>query len=153
MDYRISLAHRKRPKDPFTYLAVFIIKFTTTVIGLLLLPVQFITTFATGLLISLTFGLALIPFTLIWMPFIILLMTTSWLWIHAWYLRPILLLPGVAIAVLASTYSPLIAEMGETGSRYSKLSVSQEWPMSWYLIRPSAEYYSNHINPNLEKED
>ena len=136
MQARVRVARLYSPKDPITRLAVLIVKSVTAVVGIALLPVQFVTTAATGCLIAVTFGGASIVFSIVWWPMIVLLLATSWLWIKAWYLRPLLLPPGVALAIVASAFAPLIGEFGETGSRYTKLSLSQEWPLTWYLLRP-----------------
>lgn len=138
MEYRISLAKEYAPKDILTKIAVFSTKVTTSVL-VVLMPVQLLTTAIGGCLIAITFGVLLFILTLIWWPFLLLLLGTSWLWLHAWYLRPILLIPGVLIATLADAYVMLAPEP-EHAAKFAKLSIAGEWPLSWYLIKLPAEY-------------
>ena len=139
MDYRISRAKTHAPKDILTKTAAFLVGVITTVM-VVLAPLQMLTTAVGGLLIVITFGVLLLVFTILWWPFLILLLGTSWLWLHAWYLRPILLVPGVLIATLAHLYVMLAPEP-EKDAKYAKFSMVGEWPLSWYLIKPPAEYY------------
>lgn len=74
----------------------------------------------------------------------------SWLWLRAWYLRPLLLVPGVVISLLAHLYVMLAPEP-ERDAKYSKLSISDEWPLTWYLLRPPAEYYERAEPEALEE--
>lgn len=138
MDYRINLAKAYAPKDILTKVAIVSVKATTSVF-VVLLPIQIVTTAIGGCLIAITFGILIYLLTLMWWPFLALLLSTSWLWLRAWYLRLILLIPGVLIATLADLYVMLAPEP-EKDAKYSKLSLAGEWPLSWYLIRPPAEY-------------
>jgi len=79
-----------------------------------------------------------------------LLLGTSWLWLDAWYLRPILLVPRVLVATLADLYVMLAPEP-EKDAKYMKLSMAGEWPLTWYLIKPPAEYYRGKVD--IESED
>ena len=78
-------------------------------------------------------------FTALWLPMYGFLVGTSWLWLNAWPLRPVLLLPGVAVAVIGETYVSLAPEP-ERDAKHAKLSIAQEWPLSWYLLRPPPAY-------------
>jgi len=138
MEYRISLAHTHAPSDILTKTAILSVKVTTS-IWVILVPIEVVTTFLGGCLIGLTFGVLLFVLTLIWWPFFVLLLGTSWLWLRAWYLRPILLVPGVLVSNLANLYITLAPDP-EKASKYAKLSIAEEWPLSWYLIKPPAEY-------------
>lgn len=144
MEYRISLAKAHAPKDVLTKIAILSLKLITTIF-IVLLPLQMVTTAIGGCLIAITFGILLFVLSVIWWPFMILLLGTSWLWLHAWYLRPILLVPGVLIATLADLYIMLTPDP-ERDSKHAKLSIAGEWPLSWYLIKPPAEYYRRQVD-------
>ena len=108
------------------------------VFGLLFAPlvlVQGISTFVLGCLVSITFGLLLFPFSIIWWPFLGFLLASSWLWDNIRISRPLLLLPGVFVAELASAYSALIPSMGEWQSRGIKLAICESWPHSLPIFR------------------
>lgn len=105
---------------------------------MLLVPVEVVTTAAGGCLAGLTFGLLFVVLSIIWWPFLAFLLGTSWLWLRAWYLRPILLLPGVIVALVADLYVMFTPEP-EKDAKVMKLSMADEWPLSWYLLRPPAE--------------
>ena len=137
INYRISLAHTYAPKDIFTKVARVLVKaviFPT----MLLVPVEMVTTALGGCLAGCTFGLLEVVLSIVWWPFLAFLLGTSWLWLHAWYLRPILLLPGVIVALLATLYVMLTPEP-EKDAKFLKLAIADEWPLSWYLLRPPAE--------------
>jgi hypothetical protein len=135
--YRISLAHTYAPKDILTKVARVLVKATTWPL-ILLTPIEIVTTAVGGCLIGCTFGLLSIVLSLIWWLFLAPLLGSSWLWLHAWYLRPILLLPGVIVALVADLYVMLAPEP-EKDAKFLKLAIADEWPLSWYLLRPPAE--------------
>lgn len=150
-EYRSSLAQEYAPKDIFTKTAILLVKVTTGIL-VVLLPLQMLTTAIGGCLITITFGVLILLLTLIWWPFLALLLGTSWLWLHAWYLRPILLIPGVLIAFLADIYVMLAPEP-EKDAKIMKLSIAEEWPVSWYLLKPPAVYYKSQVSTELEEPE
>jgi len=150
-EYRVSLAKEYAPKDIFTETAILSVKVATGILAVLL-PLEMLTTAIGGCLIAITFGIFIFILTLIWWPFLALLLGTSWLWLHAWYLRPILLIPGVLIAFIADIYVMLAPEP-EKDAKVMKLAIAQEWPMSWYLIKPPAVYYKSQVSSELEEPD
>lgn len=139
MEHRCTLAHEFAPRDPFTILARFLMAGISLILMPLVLVAEFVTTLIGGCLLALTFGLLALVLTAIWLPFLALLMGTSWLWLRAWYLRPLLLLPGVLLAIVAETYVALAPEP-ERDAKHAKLSIASEWPLSWYLLRPPPAY-------------
>jgi hypothetical protein len=139
MNYRISLAKAHAPKDIFTKAATFLLK-VVSLVSLILTPVQIVTTALGGCLIAITFGVFSLVLSVIWWPLLLLLLGSSWLWLRAWYLRPILLVPGVLVSAVASLYV-ILAPEPEKDAKYAKLSIAGEWPLTWYLIKPPAEYY------------
>jgi len=135
--YRISLAHTYAPSDILTKVARLLVLGITAAF-IVLAPIEVVTTAIGGCLIGFTFGLGYFVLSVIWWPFLALLLGTSWLWLRAWYLRPLLLLPSVIVALLATLYVMLTPDP-EKDSKYMKLSLAEEWPLSWYLLRPPAE--------------
>ena len=131
---RIVLAQHNAPSDVFTTVALVLVKAATTAL-IILLPLQMVSTAIGGCLIALTFGVLSIILSIIWLPFLGLLLGTSWLWLRVWYLRPILLIPGVAVAILATVYV-MLAPDPERDAKYAKLSMAGEWPLSWFLVKP-----------------
>ena len=134
MERREQVARAYAPTDIFTRVAMVTVKLLTAFL-LVILPLQLVTTCLGGCLIALTLGLFLLVLNLIWLPIFALVMGTSWLWLKAWYLRPFLLLPGIAIAVVAHAYVMLAPE-SERDAKHAKLMLTDSWPLSWYLLRP-----------------
>jgi len=132
--YLVGRARAVAPKSVFDR-PVIILHF---LFGLLFAPlvlVQGISTFVLGCLVSITFGLLLFPFGIIWWPFLGFLLASSWLWGNIRISRPLLLLPGVFVAELASAYVALIPSMGEWQSRGVKLAICESWPHSLSIFR------------------
>jgi hypothetical protein len=135
--YRVFLENGARSYGPFDPITRF-----SAVLGplfeipyfpfLLLVPIS---TFVLGALSGCTFGLALLPFTVMWWALLGLLMATSWLWVKVAFLRPFLLLPGVGVATFAGLYAALMPEMGEWQSRATKQALCNVWPHSIHVFR------------------
>ena len=131
---RIGVARANGPSDIVTKLARMLVKYTTSLL-VVLTPISMVTTAVGGCLIVFTIGILALPISFVWFPFYNLLAGTSWLWLKAWYLRPVLLLPGVIIAFIADLYVMLMPDF-ERGAKMTKLAICEEWPISWYLIKP-----------------
>lgn len=94
-----------------------IIHIIIAITGLIVIPVQIITTFVLGLLVSLTFGLLLIPFSIIWIVlFLGPLLGLSFVYERLAITRPFISIIGIPLAVIADTYVALLPSMGEMGS-------------------------------------
>ncbi len=122
------------PKDPFTKLARILYKVIELLLllpSLILIPISSITL---GLLAVITFGLVLLPLSLVWLPFLGFLIGTSWMWIKIPISRPILLLPGVIIAEIANLYVSLIPDMGEKHQKLVKLGLCDTWPLTYLMM-------------------
>jgi hypothetical protein len=132
------LAKEYGPKDILT-LTAWVLAKSLALLSTLLLPVEMVTTAIGGCLLALTFGLLAILLTMIWLPLYALLLGTSWLWLKAWYLRPLLILPGVLVSFVADVFVMLAPEP-EKGVKWAKLALAHEWPLSWLLLRPPEEY-------------
>ncbi|MFC2033813.1 hypothetical protein ACFLTT_00195 [Chloroflexota bacterium] len=154
-EYRSRLAQEYAPKDIITKTAIILVKITTGIL-IILAPLELLISAISGCLMAITFGAftLILTFVLtpIWIPFFLILLGTSWLWLHAWYLRPILLIPGVLTAFLADIYITLAPEP-ELDARAMKLSITEEWPMSWYILKPPAVYYENKVSIESEEPD
>ena len=136
--YRVFLENGARSYGPFDPITRF-----SDVLGhlfdiplfpfiILLVPLS---TFVLGILTGCTFGLVLLPFTVMWLLLLGLLMATSWLWVRVAFIRPFLLLPGVAFARLAGLYAALMPEMGDWESRATKQALCNVWPHSIHVFR------------------
>lgn len=123
------------PKDWFTQLAYLINTILKMIFTFPFLIIAPITTFILGLLIRCSFGLLLIPLSFIWLVFLGFLIAASWLWIHVWILRPVLLIPGIFIAVVGYAYCTLVPDMGEKFQKVLKLSFCDSWPYSYLLLK------------------
>ncbi|MCH8153121.1 MAG: hypothetical protein IH830_12215 [Planctomycetes bacterium] len=119
-------------------LANAILSVLSSVLGVVTLPVQCVTTFVLGILVRLTFGLLLLPISLVWViVFLGPLLGTSWLWDKMPLLRLPLAMIGIPLALLASVYVCLMPSMGEFESRYAKLRICWTWPFSLDYVRYS----------------
>jgi hypothetical protein len=96
-----------------------------------LVLLQFFSTAALGCLPS----ILLLPFHIIWWLFLGIILALSWLWNFTFIFRPILLLPEVFIAELASAYIALMPSMGEWQARGIKLAICESWPHSISIFR------------------
>ena len=96
----------------------------------IVIPVQLVTTFVGGCVGGLTFGLALLPFNLIWMLLLGFLLGTSWLYCRLPPLRVPLALVGVPVALLSEVYISCMPSMGDLEARRTKLFLTWMWPYS-----------------------
>lgn len=102
-----------------------------TVLAWIILPVQLVTTFVLGILVSISFGLLLFPISAIWMILLFPMLGASWLCSRVRVLRNPIGLLGIPWAVVAYTYACLMPSMGEVESRAAKLMLTESWPFSW----------------------
>jgi len=107
-----------------------------SVTALIFIPIQLITTFVLGILVTLTFGLLLIPFNIIWLVlFYFPLIALSYIYDHISILKPFVAIIGIPLAVLGDTYVALIPSMGEMNSRYAKMVHCQTFPYTWRFFQ------------------
>jgi len=102
-----------------------------TVLAWIVLPLQIVTTFVLGLLASVSFGLLLLPISLVWMVLILPMVGASWLCGRIEQLRNPIGLLGIPLAAVAHTYACLVPSMGEFERRAAKLMLTGCWPFSW----------------------
>jgi hypothetical protein len=96
-------------------------------VSLVLTPLSFlnpVTTLTLGCLGAITFQLALIPFNIIWIAMLGWLLGTSWLWLKAPILRPVLFLPGVVTAPLCGVYAGWMPSYGELDARLARVNAA-----------------------------
>ena len=103
--------------------------------AILVIPVQLITTLVLGLLVSLSFGILLLPISLIWILLSFPMIGASWLTAKMGWLRNPIGLLGIPWAFVANTFVALMPSMGELESRASKLMLTESWPYSWEYWR------------------
>lgn len=146
----VTLAEACRPRDVWTNVARFVLKGLNAAL-MILLPLEMVTTSIGGCLIAVTFGLFALLLTVVWLPLLGSLLLSSWLWLRAWYVRPVLLIPGMVLSFVATLYVMLAPEP-ERGAKWAKLAIAQEWPLSWLIMRPPVGYYSTHKHDTLTAE-
>lgn len=113
-----------------------IISIIISITGIIVIPVQMITTFILGLLVSLTFGLLLIPISLVWaVTFLGRLLGLSYVYERVAILRPFISIIGIPLAVLGNIYVALMPSMGEWESRFEKMIICQTFPYTWRYMR------------------
>lgn len=117
----------------FTNKVLRVLLFPTMII---VVPLQFVTTFVLGLLVNLTFGLLLIPISAIWLVvFFAPLFCGSWLGHRFPFLRNVIGILLLPIAVLANAYAAMMPSMGELENRATKLLTSETWPFTWEFVQ------------------
>ena len=100
------------------------------------LPVSLITVNAGGCLVALTFGLLLLPLSVVWaVVFMGPLLGLSWLWEKAPLLRIPLAIVGIPVAAVGYVYTLCIPSMGEREAHDVKLNLCRTWPFSLDYLR------------------
>ncbi|KKT42646.1 MAG: hypothetical protein UW64_C0016G0008 [Microgenomates group bacterium GW2011_GWC1_44_37] len=113
-----------------------IIHILITVTSFVVIPVQIVSTFVLGILVSLTFGLLLIPISIVWMAiFFYPLLGLSYVYERIIILRPFISIIGIPLAVIGDIYVALMPSMGEMESRYEKLIICQTFPYTWKYLQ------------------
>ena len=109
-----------------------------TLLAPILAPLQLVTTLVLGLAVELTFGLLLLPITLVWVAFYMPLLGLSWICNRASVLRNVIGFVLIPWAVVAYAFVGLMPSMGELESRALKLMLCNSWPFTWELAQFSA---------------
>lgn len=138
LDSRVTFARMQSPTDFLTVLARFVVSGVTAALALVLLPVDMLARMIGQVLLMLVVGfIVLMLLDLIWLLVWGMLVGSSWLWINHWWLRPLLFLPGMSVAILAHIYI-MVAPDPQKNPRYTMLP--REWPLSWNVWRPPKDY-------------
>ena len=117
-----------------------IIRVLTGLLSFLLIPIVPITTSVLGLLVSLTFGILLLPISLIWtILFYLPLLGLSYIYENIKFLSPIATIIGIPIAVTGEVFVSLMPSMGENDSKMAKLLITNSFPYTYSI--------SNFNNP------
>jgi hypothetical protein len=107
-----------------------------SIVAIVVIPVQMVTTFILGLLVSVSFGALLFPISFIWMVlFYMPLIGLSYVYEHVSVLKLPVAIVGIPLALLADIYVALMPSMGEVDSRYQKMVVCQVFPYTWRLLQ------------------
>jgi hypothetical protein len=113
-----------------------ILEILTGIFSFVIIPVAIVTTLIFSLLISISFGLLLIPISLIWIVFFLgPLLSLSYVYEKVGFLRIPVSIIGIPIAVLGYLFSALLPSMGETDSKMSKLLLCHSFPYSWHFLQ------------------
>jgi len=110
--------------------------------AILVIPLQLVTTLVLGLLVRLTFGILLLPISLIWILLSFPMIGASWLTAKIRWLRTPIGILGMPWAILANTFVALMPSMGELESRAAKLMLTEAWPYSWEFWKFQTEHRS-----------
>ena len=147
---REAAAKHESPKEPLTRFTYWFVIMTTNILSVVLIPIQVVTTFLSGLLYRLTGGLFGLVYGIFWWFFLAALLLMSWAWLRLWPTRPLLLLPGVFVAWAAHIYLTLVSEP-QRGAKYWKLTLVDNWPLTWYVFKPPNQavidqYYRDQLS-------
>ena len=141
MDLRVSFARSIMPRDFFTLLALWIVRPVTAVLAFVLKPFDAIARLIGRLLTAVVVGLfVLMVLDGLWILIWGLLVGTSWLWFRSGWYRPILFIPGVALAVLALVFIKLAPDPHKEPSY---IAMATEWPLTFKLWQPPVEYFES----------
>ena len=142
MDLRVDYARAHSPTDGYTLFARWLVLSVTSVLAVVLGPVDFVLRQLGRVLVRFIFfgHLTLLILTAIWWPLWAMLVYGSRLWLTRTWTRPVLVVPGALLAILAYTYLMLIPDPLKQ-PKY--VGIPREWPLTWYLWQPPMEYIEN----------
>ncbi len=146
-DLRITFARMGSPADTLTAAARFIVVAITSILMLLLFPIDKAMRLIGRVLLYIPFIFVIAFFMLmildiIWLPIWGMLVGSSWLWLKYPVARPFLFLPGMILAIAALIYIMLSPDP-QKNPKYKLLP--QEWPLCWLLWSPSPEYFDEKL--------
>lgn len=121
------------------------------ILGVFVIPVQMVTTFVLGLLISIPIvgELLLTIISFIWIIFFYgPLLVLSYLYERSPILRPLISLVGVPLAIIGDIYVTLMPSMGEWESRWIKMIYCQTFPFTYEFHRISTKKEQN-VSQNM----
>jgi len=120
-----------------------IIHIFIAITGIIIIPIQIVTTFILGLFVSLTFNLLLIPISIVWTAcFLGPLLGLSYVYERIAILRPFISIIGIPLAVIGVTFVALLPSMGEMDSKYEKLILCRTFPYAWRFL----QFRNNKLN-------
>lgn len=109
-----------------------IISILIVLTSVVVIPVQIVSTFVLGLLVTISFGLLLLPISLIWsVLFLGPLLGLSYVFERVVIIRPFISAIGIPLAVLGNAYISIMPSMGEWKSRFEKMVICQTFPYTY----------------------
>jgi hypothetical protein len=129
-----ALAQAMKPSGSLTSVTMWLVDLTTGILLLPLIVVSPLVRLVVALIGRATFGLFTIPLDLVWQLHSVLLVSTSILWIKYPLLRPVLLIPGVALATTGTAWVSLTTAIFPTVRAY-RLAACDVWPMTDVVAR------------------
>jgi len=105
---------------------------------LVITPILWLMTPFTSLVIKvlniLTLGLIVIPFAIPWMLMLGSLSFLSLLWVKVVYIRPLLIAPGLIMAMVAHIYAHLMPALDDPYGKFLKLGLADCWPYTYIMM-------------------
>ena len=140
---RVKFARSQSPTDLATIIAHWIVTSVTWILSYLLYPFDYVGRLIGVLLVAVVLGfMLLLILTIIWFPLWLLLVDTSWIWLRYPWSRPLLLLPGIVVAISAHIYIMLVPDPHK---QRHYVNMTNQWPLTWYIWHPPAIYFNqNH---------
>ena len=147
-DLRVKFARSNGPVDFLTLFTRLVLTRVTSILTLILAPVDMVLKFVGKGLIAVVLGMMLlIVLHGLWMIFWLPLMGMSWAWARYAWARPFLILPGVFIAIFGHIFLMLVPDPHKN-AQYAVM-MTQEWPLSWQLYKPPEAFFEQ--NPFAER--
>ena len=148
---RLRYALKFAPTDILTLFSMFVMKHCCSAIAMVVWPFELVLKGTLGFLLKggcvFVWGmLILMILDLVWMSIWMLVMLSSSAWIKMRWMRPILVIPGLVLALAAYIFVSLAPDP-QKNSEYHILIKS--WPMSWRVWSPKEEYFKGAVEPEL----
>jgi hypothetical protein len=121
-----------------------ILKNILRIFSIVVLPFWLVMPFVLGLAVVLTFGLLMLPISLIWMLLLFPMVALSWICNKVPSLRNVIGIIFIPWVVVAETYIMITPSMGELESRALKLMLCNAWPFTWELWLFSSQKLDLH---------
>ena len=139
LDTRVAFARAHSPTDIFTLVARFALRRISAVITLILIPFD-VAARGIGFFMVRLLWLFMVLAILdgIWIIVWSMLMGSSWVRLNIPWTRPLVLLPGMIVAICALVFI-MLAPDPHKEPKYT--AMAREWPLSWRLWRPPEAYF------------
>ncbi len=111
-----------------------IVYWVTGILSFPLIIVVPFSTFILGLLVTFSFGLFLIPISIIWSCFYFPILGLSFVWEKYKILRPIASILGIPIAILGEIFVSLMPSMGDNDEKMAKWLSALAFPYTYSLL-------------------
>jgi len=131
---RVQLALALGPQDKISRLTFQANRKCLLVISPILWLMTPVTSLVIKVLNILTLGLIVIPFAIPWMLMLGCLSFLSLLWVKVVYIRPLLIAPGLIMAMVAYIYAHLMPALDDPYGKFFKLGLADCWPYTHILM-------------------